>query len=518
MLQPCSAPLAVTEVCDQVDNDCNGGVDDGICDDGLPCTFDICSASGCNASFAPELACDDANPCTLDDCELASGCAHKQLDGVACDDGLPCTGDGLCAAGVCAKPNPPTWVAPIAVPSPFGAGYWRIFGVDGGDTLAAGGGAGPGVSYSTPSKTVVMRIDGAGKLIWLHTLDPLPNASYGLVAFDRRPNDHMVLIGTTKSDASLPAKTWLLDLDAAGKPTAETQLLNARPNAIAVDAVGDVLVVSNVSNPAYDAHVTATRAGSAGATKWQVTGPYAASASAALADGAGGFAVAGHWYDKNIVYPAMFWRLDANGATVVAGKITTKAVPSHLADPQLVSVNAGYMLIGKIYYTAQPSNDNIWMVRVDAVGQPTWSKKVSIPGLTDIRDMRGIGDDRLLLTGTYHTTSALQIRPMVAALSMTGVALWTRIYGPESGLVGADVRAFTGGPNAGLTFLARPGASVGPPATTTLMVRTDRWGRIDCGEVAACAAVVPIDCHDGDADTTDTCEPKSGCLHTLIGP
>ena len=113
-----------TEVCDGVDNDCNGQTDDGLCDDGSACTVDACipgsgcthtpTAGACNDGSActtgdtcasgsckgTSVNCDDANGCTTDACVPASGCSHV-ANVLACDDGNACTGSDICASGTC---------------------------------------------------------------------------------------------------------------------------------------------------------------------------------------------------------------------------------------------------------------------------------------------------------------------------------------------------------------------------------------------------------------------------------
>jgi hypothetical protein len=115
------------EICDDKDNNCDGQVDEGLCDDGNPCTDDVCHADGactwvnttdpcddqsmctlndvCNNGAcigSAQLDCNDGNPCTADLCNPASGCYYAQApDGTACEDGDKCTDDDQCYNGAC---------------------------------------------------------------------------------------------------------------------------------------------------------------------------------------------------------------------------------------------------------------------------------------------------------------------------------------------------------------------------------------------------------------------------------
>lgn len=89
-----------SEVCDGLDNDCNGQVDEGSCDDGVQCTVDLCNPlSGCQNAPADAL-CDDGDVCTSHLCDLEQGCVGTNLDG-PCDDGDVCTTDDACSNGAC---------------------------------------------------------------------------------------------------------------------------------------------------------------------------------------------------------------------------------------------------------------------------------------------------------------------------------------------------------------------------------------------------------------------------------
>ncbi len=124
-LSQCDALSPTPEVCDGLDNDCNGEVDDLECDDGNECTAGICDpevgcvhqpldgtscddgdvctlADNCQAGVCVGSAinCDDNNPCTDDACNPTGGCVYTDNQ-VDCDDGNPCTVKDTCLAGEC---------------------------------------------------------------------------------------------------------------------------------------------------------------------------------------------------------------------------------------------------------------------------------------------------------------------------------------------------------------------------------------------------------------------------------
>ena len=130
----CDATVPVGESCNGLDDDCDGDIDEGVleddkylslCDDGNPCTDDLCDGdAGCSHAALTEgecldgdpctvadhcdagvcvgqpVDCNDDNPCTDDYCDEVGGCFYED-NGADCDDGDPCTVADQCDAGGC---------------------------------------------------------------------------------------------------------------------------------------------------------------------------------------------------------------------------------------------------------------------------------------------------------------------------------------------------------------------------------------------------------------------------------
>ncbi len=75
------------------------GPDGSACVPSSPCqTSGVCAGGKCQG---PAIVCDDGNPCTSDVCDTAIGCVGKPESGATCDDSNPCTEKDVCVAGTC---------------------------------------------------------------------------------------------------------------------------------------------------------------------------------------------------------------------------------------------------------------------------------------------------------------------------------------------------------------------------------------------------------------------------------
>ena len=124
-LSACTASPSATELCDGIDNDCNGLTDDVVCDDKNICTDDACEATSQTCKHPPNnalctdgsacttgdtcsgglctakaVSCDDQNPCTSDSCDTKLGCQHENTS-IPCSDGDACTTGDACIDGSC---------------------------------------------------------------------------------------------------------------------------------------------------------------------------------------------------------------------------------------------------------------------------------------------------------------------------------------------------------------------------------------------------------------------------------
>ncbi len=112
------------EVCDGVDNDCDGKTDESICDDDNECTTGFCQAEAATGAWgcvqqAKPGPCSDGDLCTDGDACADGKCVGGKV--FACDDGLPCTKDTCTMATGCSNvPIPGSGAAPCGAGQAWG--------------------------------------------------------------------------------------------------------------------------------------------------------------------------------------------------------------------------------------------------------------------------------------------------------------------------------------------------------------------------------------------------------------
>lgn len=111
--------IPIEGLCESDDNDCTGDVCSGglcthpangtcdcsgnqECDDSNPCTDDSCGNGTCQYQNNNDPCADDNNQCTDDQCNDGA-CAHENNEAACADEGDMCTED-VCGGGLCTHP------------------------------------------------------------------------------------------------------------------------------------------------------------------------------------------------------------------------------------------------------------------------------------------------------------------------------------------------------------------------------------------------------------------------------
>lgn len=106
--------VCTDDSCNPTTLECEYTFNQAACDDHDPCTIlDACEKGVCKGR---PMDCEDGNPCTLDLCSQGK-CIHTPLDGLPCDDGLECSTFDHCENGVCVADKSGCLCTPTFSPS-----------------------------------------------------------------------------------------------------------------------------------------------------------------------------------------------------------------------------------------------------------------------------------------------------------------------------------------------------------------------------------------------------------------
>ena len=147
------------DVCDKL-KDCVNTPNSKPCDDKLMCTEgDTCKDGSCKVNTPKN--CSDGNTCTEDQCDPAKGCLNpKSLDISACDDGDACSTGDACAGGLCKSSGPGLWLGKDGT-SLEDELYALAPASDGGFVAAGYRNVAPGLG-----KGLIRKVDATGKLVF----------------------------------------------------------------------------------------------------------------------------------------------------------------------------------------------------------------------------------------------------------------------------------------------------------------------------------------------------------------
>ena len=153
--------------------------------------------------------CDDGNPCTADVCKLDL-CQHNAIFQAPCDDGNPCTQDDSCHDGTC-QGGPATtwqWLSGLDVDDSAQA----VIAVEN-DIIAAGWTTSADQSHQALLVRVTAQTKGATKPVWLRT--------YGGKNIDEfqsviATSTGYVAVGSTSSQGAGLRDGWLVTTDLQG--------------------------------------------------------------------------------------------------------------------------------------------------------------------------------------------------------------------------------------------------------------------------------------------------------------
>lgn len=445
-------------------------------------------------SVPPCPKCDDGNPCTMDVCPTGT-CDHPPADGMPCDDDNPCTEDDACVQALCeGRPLAGIYQQPTdpdgefhfpngLLPAP-GHGWYIA------ESLQA--------STSPTGKILqgrVLRVDASLKTLWSSKGKSWPMAPMG----------EGIVVMTGGSSVAF--------LDADGKTTASYTQSPPLTNPRLLAVGSDVLLAGSLE----DGAVVVRHLDSSGKSLGMVTWP-AGVTTLSLAPGP-----PGNWLvaqdDKgpgNVLHVRMLaadlstvqttdWllgegQLDGSAALVMTpgtGPLLSAVLRKNV-PPDLLAPGA----IGGVVGVPGPDGKVAWLQRLhpstDALWQPI------VPTVVRLAD----GD-----VETLDGTQRLRFSP-------GGTLRWSRLGGADITTVQDQAEAAEGFAlhlavpvGVGVVYLQGEGAGGKP----TRLYRTDAFGNPTCATSGPCAGHPASWCDDGNPCTNDRCDAvHGGCWHVAF--
>jgi len=474
---------------------CPGGADGCIytklsakpCSDGDACTSgDICDTGACKGKAVGAL-CDDGNPCTQDLCDAKTGCKHPAADGQACDDGSVCNSVGTCQAGKCKAGKPRLYET--SVPTGGSAfSTWDMALRSDGYVVQVG---------VVGSKRRVRLVDGGLKEIW-HVDVGSADVDFGMLAV--RADGSSVVVGERwKKGAPDNRDGWIVRVSAAGKAVWEKSynsgggdtLRGVAPRTKGYWACGSRPVTGASSRGWL---IGVDESGAKTLDKTYGSGSVEGCQAVVVAPSNGAL-VAGYFAGAGAAY-----RVDD------AGKVLWHHAYKQFIPRQAWATSGGYALVGEQKTPAGPEMGHWLHVSEAAKGGVLMDVKINLGWQTKVNDAARTADGGWAFVGYVYKDKNYVAEGLVGRIDSHGILQWTRLRSGGTEEEYTDVVGLEGG-----DLLISGGEPDGDAWKALVQARTDAFGNFSCTESGQCAKLGKTACADGKVCTRDACSAKTGC-------
>ena len=481
----------------------------GACEDNSVCTkTQACKDGKCQGEA---LNCDDGSSCTKDVCDPVAGCQHEIHDKVACKIENGCSPSAVCDKGTC-------------VHADQGLLYSKGYGLSAGnvtvptfDSVSALQDGGLLVTYRKyGSQHRIIRLNKWGTVVWdRHVYDSYAPESGGSIELK---DGSLFAVWPYRQSAYYLRRPVLQGVSASGTVTFTHQFAygstykdtwsgHAYPATPLLHADGTHGIVGTMHWLAGYQSVDVIRAQPDGKPIWRTwidkdpgtnhTG------AAGIAQPDGHTVVAGSTWVGSAPADGLLLRLDAFGKLVWQHSFDGGANDKVVGMAEIPG--GGWMLGGST--VSDPKVPRWWLVATDGDGKELWQRSDKLPAGAVVQGM-GVGPDgRASLAGTQPF--GIGHEAWLRGTDRLGFPQWqnTLKIGTTTSL-GLRPLAVVAGGGLALVGGGTPNAVVNP-----VVFRTDPWGNTACQAAGKCAGLKVTDCDDGDPCTVDICDPSKGCLH-----
>ena len=538
------------------------------CDDGNACTTkDVCKGGSCSGGLG---ACSDGNVCTDDFCDSAKGCGSKSntagCNVTGCSVGDTCK-DGSCVASQVERLWTKTYTDDSSGFPKYKEYLNAAVALDNDQMIAVGSNA-PESYY--PPTAVAMRVTAEGTRSWFKGLPVQVGSSYAMSAVQRA--DGVVAVGgmtgncgfvtQMNGDGSFGSSAkvkygpcvggsngvqtvmTLLERKVAGKVklTAVIHRDEYGVRTAVADVEPDGTVTASYQHPAGDyvwneprmgallpdgRIVVAGRSNEAGGAGgddafliWlqpDLTGAvrkrYGSSINemfqcvAVLPDGS--LVAGGARWNGSLATEAFFMRIASDG-TQIWQKAIGGAGHCELRSV-VVAPDGGLFFVGKRPEAVNTAKSDLWMMALDADGDPFWSKQYGAQGIDEgghalVRHSSG------RLTAVGWKIGNLGLSDYLAIRVNDGGAPSCAAAGACAGKTAASCA--DGNP---CTASVCVGDACTHKAHITGCEDGDACTVAEvCNGAGTCGSGEPVYCDDGNPCTTETCDKAKGCVYSQV--